>query len=71
MNEKVNITKKCWHCGKEFDFYLTLEQVWELDKGEKHIQVILSNLSADDRELFISGICGKCFDDMFLENKDD
>ena len=29
------------------------------------IQNAMPNLSADDRELLISGICGPCFDKMF------
>lgn len=71
MSEKIKVRKKCWRCGKDFEFYLTGEQIWELDKGDKHIQKILKEISSGDRELFISGICGKCFDDMFLANKDD
>jgi len=33
--------------------------------GEGPIQQILSYISAADRELLISGTCGKCFDSMF------
>lgn len=65
MSKKIKVTKKCWHCGKQYDFYLTGEQIWEMDKGDKKVQDILSELTPGDRELFISGICGKCFDEMF------
>jgi len=33
------------------------------------IQQALPELSADDRELLISGVCGGCFDDMFKEEE--
>lgn len=71
MTNKHKVSKKCWHCGKVFDFYLTGEQIWELDKGDKNIQDILIGMTPGDRELFISGICGKCFDEMFLEGDED
>lgn len=31
------------------------------------IQACLPELTPDDREILISGICGKCFDKMFPE----
>lgn len=33
-------------------------------KGAR-IQDVMPNISADDRELLISGMCGKCFDKLF------
>ena len=34
-------------------------------KGGKYIQDAMPYLSADQRELLISGTCGTCFDKMF------
>jgi hypothetical protein len=34
-----------------------------------YIQDALPMLSADERELLISGICGHCFDTMFCEEE--
>ena len=34
-------------------------------KGGKYIQDAMPYLSADERELLISGTCGTCFDKMF------
>ena len=42
---------------REVDF-----NTWQ---GGKLIQNAMPYLSADERELLISGTCGKCFDDMF------
>ena len=58
------LRKKCRICNKEHFL-----KVNELDairwKTGSHIQVAMPYLTADERELLISGICGKCFDKMF------
>jgi len=36
---------------------------WKLDRVL--IQVAMPELTADEREILISGICGKCYDEMF------
>ena len=33
--------------------------------GGELIQVAMPYLSADEREILISGVCGTCFDNMF------
>ena len=63
--EAVSLT--CKICHKVFTFELTGEQVAELRADEKHIQEILTNLTPGERELFISGICDTCFDEIFAE----
>lgn len=65
MSKKIKVTKKCCKCGKEFDFYLTEFEILEIDEGKNNIQYILPTLTPDERELFISGMCGKCFDEIF------
>lgn len=65
----IEVTKKCEICGKTFKFELTKDQYYQLQLPRKErplIQNILPNMPADDRELFISRICGKCFDNLFL-----
>lgn len=36
-------------------------------RGLKRIQDAMPQLSEDDRELLMSGICGRCFDKLFEE----
>lgn len=48
--------------------FLTVEQINKLYDGKLCIQQILSDLSSGDRELFISGICGECFDKIFFDS---
>jgi hypothetical protein len=38
---------------------------WHEWRNGKLIQDAMPTLSVDDREFLISGICGKCFDEMF------
>lgn len=54
---------KCRHCKEIHYFTITREQYRKLQQGY-YIQDVLHHLLADDRELFISGICGKCFDNL-------
>lgn len=64
------LTKVCQFCGKGFTFDLSLKQIAEIEAGVKHIQVILPEMPPETRELFISGICPKCWDEIFSEAKE-
>jgi len=48
---------------------MTEQQCRELNKGEKHIQDILTDFSPEDRETLISGICPKCWDEIFADEE--
>lgn len=64
--ETLNITITCKMCKKTYTIVVTTAQKNELDKpNRKHIQEILPTHTADERELLISQICGKCWDKMF------
>lgn len=63
---EVVVKVKCKHCKEDSLISVTEKQFKELKKGEKHIQQILPNHSADAREILISGICGTCYDRMFI-----
>jgi len=56
---------RCITCSSEHSIDITAEQIAELSKRPRRlIQDICPNLSADERELLISGICGVCYDEM-------
>lgn len=59
------IFTKCPICGSEKVFNVTDAQWNMYNSREYHIQDIFPELSPADRERMITGICGKCFDDMF------
>ena len=55
---------KCHDCGETFTLEIELADFKRWLGGEK-AQNAFPYLSADERELIISGTCGKCFDALF------
>jgi hypothetical protein len=60
----------CQHCQTTYDLDITDEQVNRWRSGEL-IQRAMPNLSADERELLIGGLCGRCFDGLFPDDDED
>lgn len=60
----------CIKCAQETQVHLTGSEMFRIQTSDEHIQKIIPNKPADIREMFISGLCGKCFDDMFDETGD-
>ncbi len=60
------VTLQCIACKAEEEIPLTEEESQRVNTGEL-IQRVLPHLSAGQREILISGICGRCFDDLFEE----
>lgn len=58
------VTLICMDCKKSTTLQLTDEQIKRWREGEL-IQNVMPELTEDERELLISGICGKCFDSLF------
>jgi len=65
----VNVSVTCPNCKKKSVLQMTEQQCRELNKGEKHIQDILTDFSPEDRETLISGICPKCWDEIFADEE--
>ena len=64
--EKKPVSGVCSRCKQPQTIYVYKED-WDAWLGGKVIQEAFPYLSADERELLISGICGTCFDNMFKE----
>ncbi len=60
---QATIVKSCRFCKGEHEVNVWINDLERIEQGE-HIQDVMPYLSADDRELLISGVCGKCFDEM-------
>jgi hypothetical protein len=56
---------RCVWCGKYYAVPMTQEQYRMIEDRTACIQNILPDHSPGERELFISGTCDKCWDDMF------
>lgn len=68
--ELVRITSECICCGKVQSIELNESVYVKWIRGE-HIQDVAPELSVDDRELLISGVCGTCFDTMFADDDEE
>lgn len=61
---KVTIERTCRMCGKHRTMEVS-EKGYYLWYHGALIQDALPELSLDDRELLISGICSECYDKVF------
>lgn len=67
LNESPVLLKlPCSSCGSIKKISVTTTQLRSYKYGEL-IQRAFPHLSADDREMLISGTCGDCFDEMFKD----
>lgn len=66
-NGLVVIQPVCTSCGREVeDFIITESQLNLYLAGNRpHVQDIFPELSAAQRELFVSGICDPCWQRLF------
>ena len=60
----MNIDVTCWKCNTEHLIFVECEAYENWQNGDL-IQDALFMLSADEREMLISGTCGECFDKLF------
>lgn len=60
----IEVYLTCRMCNTDFGLKVEKDDLARFQNGE-HIQDVMPYLTADERELFISGICGKCFDHLF------
>ncbi len=63
-------SKRCPKCKETVTRTVTAAQLSAYNNGA-HIQDAFPQMSADDRERFITGYCPKCWDKMFKEDRDD
>lgn len=64
----VTLTKQCISCGEFVCLDVNLADLQDYQNG-KLIQNAFPYLTADEREIMISGICGGCFDKVFSEDE--
>lgn len=65
VNGKCVVEVWCPSCDHSEVFTMTKEQYRQWYYREKPIQDIFPNIKYDKREMLISGICPKCWDEMF------
>lgn len=63
----MKLVRSCVFCQRRHSVVVEDSELAQYRAGSM-VQDAFPTLSADDRELFfVSGICGKCFDNMFKE----
>jgi hypothetical protein len=62
---RVEVTATC-ECGTKMVVETDVHRFTQWLKGH-HIQNVFPNLGADEREMFISGTCAKCWNRLFGE----
>lgn len=62
--KEVCVVTQCPFCGRGNEVEVNEADYWDWSDGEL-AQVAFPYLSADEREMLITGICGKCWDSMF------
>lgn len=72
LNENGSVSGPCTSCGKQYAFAgpVTNGQI-ENWKSGMLIQRAFPNLSAEDREFLISGICPTCWSKLFPPDPED
>jgi hypothetical protein len=55
----------CISCDKKVNIVASEKQWLSYQEGKVKIQDIFPDLSAGDREILITGMCGDCFDNIF------
>ena len=69
LNRNDMIQATCRQCKVSVELFVNITDMADWKLG-KYIQDAMPYLSADERELLISGTCGACFDKMFGDPED-
>lgn len=63
-HKEVTILTQCPICGGLNEIAVNEDDYWDWQDGAL-VQETFTYLNADEREMLISGICGKCWKKMF------
>ena len=69
-SKKTNIIKTCISCKKEYKIEVNTSDLYSYMNG-KLVQNAFPYLSVGERELLVSGMCDKCFIDMFKDDNEE
>lgn len=65
------INTTCPICGKTTPVQIRRVSDYRAWRNGKHAQDVFPYLSANEREMLISGICPTCWDEMFGKGEDE
>jgi hypothetical protein len=70
MTTQEKVARQCVKCEDVHILLVDSDDLQRWKDGEL-IQNAMPYLSADEREILISNVCGRCFEQMFGEGEDD
>lgn len=62
---------RCKRCNREVEVPITEKQLESWIKSGDYIQTYFPHLSAAEREMFVSGICNDCWNELFPEENEE
>ena len=66
------VTFTCVSCNKEIPVKVNgADYIYWRYNRQDLVQNIFPHLTPDERELLISGMCGKCYDELFQDDEED
>jgi hypothetical protein len=65
MKNPMTLEVDCRICGKTVNLVIEQEDFKKFKNREGAVQNIFPYLSADEREMLISGICSDCWEELF------
>lgn len=63
------VVTQCPHCKRKFSHTISEEQYKQLIAGVD-LMMIFPDMGADEREMFITGICPECWDAIFADSEE-
>lgn len=71
MGVNVTVRPSCAKCNEVIEIVIPVDGLNEWSSGtSRHIQVVFPDLTPAEREMFISRICGSCWNKIFDEPKE-
>lgn len=71
MADKFEFVKLCPECGKEQKLILSKVAYENWKSKKQHIQHAFPELSSEQREILLSGVCPDCWIKLFAEETED
>ena len=70
IRREPNAFVQCRHCGRFFELPVSEKEINKWRCSDELIQVRFPELTAEQRELILSGICGECWNKLFPEDEE-
>lgn len=70
-NVNIKVSVNCIYCKEQYIFEVNLDKFRAYQYGALKAQNAFDNLKPEEREMFISGICPNCWNEIFKNDDDE